>query len=76
MSPLDFFLTVLAMVLASVISAVILALLGFVTVKHLINKGMESEAVQRFQKAFDDVVKALEELYAKIEKLFNNNPEG
>ena len=71
MTAIDFLLTLLIFVLGSLISAVVLAFLGFFTIKRMISKGMESEEVKQFKEALDSLGKELGRLKDQFDKLFN-----
>lgn len=72
MTAIDFLLTLLIFVLGSLISAVVLAFLGFFTIKRMISRGMESEEVKQFKEALDSLVKELERLKDRFDRFFNN----
>lgn len=76
MSLIDFLLQLLVMVLGSVISAIILALLGFFTIKRMISRAMDSKEVKEFTAGFEALKAELEKLKDEITKLFEGNPKG
>lgn len=72
MTWIDFLLQYLALVLASITASVILAFLGYFTIKHMIDKAMQSKEVQEFRKTIDSVKVQIEKLKKRIEKLIPN----
>jgi len=72
LTPIDFFLQYLLLTLASVTSAIILAILGFFTIKRMISKAMGSKEVQDLKDALDNLRKELE----KLKDQFVGHPEG
>lgn len=62
MGIIDFFFQYLALVLASITSTVIITMLGWLAIKRMVNKAMQSREVQDFKKGFESLKKELEEL--------------
>lgn len=75
MTPIDFVLTVLAMIIAGVVSTIIIGFLGFFTIKRMINKAMESEEIKEFKHAFEALKSEIESFKERVEKLFNADSE-
>lgn len=69
MTLIDFLLQYLALVLASITASVILAFLGFFTIKHMIDKAMQSKEVRAFRKTIDAVKVQIEKLKKEGEKI-------
>jgi len=71
LTPMDFLLNLLLLVLGSLISAMLLAVLGFFTIKRLVGKAMDSKEVRDLKEALDTVAKELGRLKEQFDKLFN-----
>ncbi len=64
----DFILRYLSLVLASITSTIFVAIIGWILVKHMVNKAMQSKEVQELRECFDALKKEIERLKITIEK--------
>ena len=64
----DFILRYLSLVLASLTSSILIAVLGWITVKHMVSKAMQSKEVKELRECFDALKKEIERLKITIEK--------
>lgn len=71
MTWIDFLLQYLALVLASLTVFGISLCLGYYTMKHLINKAMQSKEVQEFKKTIDAVKVEIEKLKKQFQAMIS-----
>lgn len=76
MTPIDFLLNLLVFILGTTISLLISAFLGFLFLKRLIGKAMESKEIKEFKAGLDAVTRELERLKDRFDKLLNSGSGG
>lgn len=74
MTWIDFLLQYLALVLASLTVFGLSILIGYYTIRHLINKAMQSEPIKDVKKTLDELQKQGEKLIREIDNILHPDP--